>query len=116
MARSPPRAADAPEWLSKEGRELWNAVGASRASAGRRVLIEAALRHLDVAQRSLEIVSKDGFVLKSRRSKMAHIHPLLPLVATEQAKFERLWIRLALHFNFAIDSRIDSGTDDEANA
>ena len=116
MAKSLRRPADVPEWLSKQGRELWYAVGASRASVGRRVLIEAALRHLDVAQRAMEAVSKDGFVLKSRRSKMAHIHPLLPLVASEQAKFERLWIKLSLHFNFVIDSRIDSRTDDEANA
>jgi hypothetical protein len=60
-------------------------------SLGRLVMIEIALRELDRATAAREQIEVDGLVTVSKKSRVAHAHPLVRVEQAARQAFTRLW-------------------------
>jgi len=86
-------------------------------SPGRALMFETCLQHYDNACRYRAIVEQEGPLLrKTRRSKMSHLHPLLIVAQREQDSFERLALKLSLHWDGFIDSGMGGYPDENEGA
>jgi hypothetical protein len=97
----------APDGLSSRSRELWAAVVPWQAvSAGRRALVEEALRALDRADQMRKIVDRDGAVTTNETTGMVHVSPCVKIERESRQAFSRLWTQMNLHWSPAEDSII----------
>jgi hypothetical protein len=75
-------------------------------SAGRRALIEEALRALDRADQMREVVDRDGPVTVNKTTGMTHVHPACKLEREARQAFSRLWTTMHLEWSTDEDGRI----------
>jgi hypothetical protein len=67
-------------------------------SAGRRVMLETALRALDRADALRVVIEKEGSTTKTKTTGAVHVHPLLKIEASERGLFVKL--ARALHLDW----------------
>lgn len=99
-----------PRGLSARSRALWRAFVPSRArSAGRRELLELALRVLDRSAELRALV--DGkYVFENLATRAMHLNPGAKLLLDSEKQLARLWEQLGLSFDAQIDgSRSERG-------
>jgi len=97
----------APEGLSERSRALWAEVVPARAvSAGRRALIEEALRALDRADQMRAVVDRDGPTTTNETTGMTHVHPAVKIEREARQAFSRLWTQMHLEWSSEEDGRI----------
>ena len=95
-----------PEGLSEKSTALWEKFVSGRAkSAGRLVLLEQALRALDRANFCRHKVDEQGVSSKTKSTGAVHLNPLLKAEREFRGQFEKIWSKLALHW----DAHIDGG-------
>ena len=95
----------APPGLSERAQALWSAVVPAQAiSAGRRALVEEALRSLDRADEMREAVDHDGALTTNATTGMVHVHPCCKIEREARQAFARLWTTMHLEW-----SRADAG-------
>jgi len=88
-----------PKHLSERSQQLWREVVPERISPGRLVTIQSALEALDRATGARDIIEREGLTVESERSGLSHLHPLLKVESEAASRFERLWLKLNLHFS-----------------
>jgi len=97
----------APDGLSARSVALWAELGPSRADiAGRRVLLEQALRALDSAEAARAAIERDGRTFKTK-SGVVHSNPEVKLEIESRRQFAALWRDLGLnhaHVTSSLDS------------
>jgi len=71
------------------------------------VLLETALDSLDYADAARQTIQAEGETHTKAKSKMRHLHPLISVEREARRTFLRLWLKLGLHWDHAIDSRLD---------
>lgn len=97
----------APAGLSPRSAELWAEVVPKQAtSAGRRALVEEALRALDRADQMRVAVDRDGPVTVNETTGMTHVHPCCKLEREARQAFSRLWTQMHLEWSSSEDGRI----------
>jgi hypothetical protein len=97
----------APDGLSERSRASWAAVVPARAvSAGRRALIEEALRALDRADQMREVVDRDGPTTVNETSGLTDVHPAVKIEREARQAFRRLRTIMNLHWSQDQDGRM----------
>ena len=105
MRRDNP-AQPCPEGLSPRARELWEVEAGPKGrtqSPGRRMLLEAFLRHVDAAEDYRAVLDKEGRTVVSPKSGVLHAHPLVKVAQLEWAGAVRLAKLLHLEWEFDVD-------------
>ena len=97
----------APAGLSSRSQALWSAVVPAQAiSAGRRALVEEALRSLDRADEMREAVDHDGALTTNATTGMVHVHPCCKIEREARQAFSRLWTTMHLEWSTREDGNI----------
>lgn len=96
-----------PAHLSPRSQGLWRELVPSRAkSAGRVALVQTALEALDRADAARAVLEVEGMVTTTKRSGVAHLHPLLKVERESRQLFARIWHgQLYFHFDSQLDGR-----------
>ena len=98
-----------PANLSDRSQKLWAELASRHCrSLGRQILFHQALEYLDNADAMRAQISSEGHVQDSAKGKILHAHPLTASEQHARSSFLKLWLRLGLHWDNAIDSRINS--------
>jgi len=96
----------APVGLSERSQALWAAVVPAQAiSAGRRALVEEALRSLDRADQMREAVDRDGALTTNATTGMVHVNPCCKLEREARQAFSRLWTTMHLEWSTYEDGK-----------
>ena len=81
-----------PVGLSGESKILWKEITQSRARTPERLaLLHQALIALDRANQAAALVEKEGMVLVTKRTGVAHSNPALKIERENRALFVRIW-------------------------
>ena len=99
-------AIPAPDGLSDRATALWHAVVPARAvSAGRRALVEEALRALDRADEARALVDAEGLCTTTATTKAVHVHPAAKIEREARQMFAKIWSGMHLEFSAREDGR-----------
>ena len=98
----------APSDLTERAKALWNAaMSTGSRSPQRLVVIEEALRALDLAERARQAVLADGLTSTTARTGACHVHPAARVERENRQLFCKLWRSLGLTFDCRLDRRLD---------
>ncbi len=87
-----------PKGLSERSQAIWEGVVPSRGrGAGRRTMIEEALRSLDQADRARAALADEELTTVTKTTGAVHLHPLLKCEREFRGQFSKLWGQLGLN-------------------
>jgi phage terminase small subunit len=100
---------DPPHHLSDRSKAIWRAIVPRRAkSTGRLVMLELALKTLDLADKTRTQVEQEGFSTTTPKTGMVHVHPLLKVQREAEKDFVKMWKALNLEWTLDSDGAINS--------
>jgi hypothetical protein len=96
---------DCPDGLLPRSQELWAALAPRRAkSVGRKALLEEALRSRDRGDEFRRLITQQGLVTVTERSKVAHLNPLVRAEREARGTFAKIMGLLHLEWDHEIDA------------
>jgi hypothetical protein len=95
-----------PPGLSERSLRVWTAeAGARTQGAGRLLLLEECLKHLDQADKLAAVIAVEGSTTTTKTTGTVHLHPLLKLEQAHRAQFAKLAKVLSLEWETGVDGR-----------
>jgi hypothetical protein len=93
-----------PAGLSEASANIWRMFVGRCRSAGRRVMLEQALRALDRAEQAAELVRRDGLVKTTASTGAVHVHPAAKIERESRQLFVKIFAdHLRLDFQRSTD-------------
>jgi phage terminase small subunit len=87
-----------PDHLSARSRELWTElIGTRIMGASRIVSFQTALEYLDIAESARENRLSEGLIVKTKRTGVPHLNPVVRVEQQAMASFLKIWKQLGLN-------------------
>ena len=86
-----------PEHLSERSKQLWVEFVGARIRGGKIVSFQTALEYLDLADAARQERIENGLVIKTKRSGVMHLNPVLKVEQDARDKFLKTWRQLGLN-------------------
>jgi phage terminase small subunit len=88
---------DPPGHLSDRSKQLWREFVGSRIRGPRVVSFQTALEYLDLADSARRERVEGGLVIRTKRSGLMHLNPVLKIEQDAREKFLKIWKQLGLN-------------------
>jgi phage terminase small subunit len=87
-----------PEHLLERSKQLWLELVGSRVKGTSRIAtFQTALEYLDMADTARQQRLEDGLVVKTKRTGVPHLNPVVRVEQQSRESFLKIWQRLGLY-------------------